>query len=305
MGRRWIAAVVVSSLSVALLSPARALEVLRAYPCLTLKNGRQFTAVQIVTCSGDRVLVRHGGGATSLRTDLLPDQVVADLRHPSRADGPAYAPEGATLADKVAVAPASANPALAEKMAVAEDDARASEAIAHRVAVAPSNSGVRENPASYAGWVAVTLPSGETHLVANVEIAAYPAEVLNRCLTPVAARSAERAQQLREQATVAAREGRTAASAALFARATKTATAYVDLLPAAPQATRTDAYGRFTLRHDLGGFQLVAVARVSVPQGEYTYAWIGVLPGDDGLLTEANATVVAAPPAPNSTFAAR
>ena len=305
MRRRWIAAVFLTSLSVALLSPARALEVLRAYPCLTLKNGRQFTAVQIVACSGDRVLMRHGGGATSLRTDLLPDLVLADLRQLSRANGPAYAPEGATLADKVAVEQAIAEPALAEKIAVAEDDARVSEAIADRVAVAPSSSGIRSNPASFAGWVAVTLPSGETHLLANVEIAAYPAEVLNRCLTPAAAKSAERAQQLREQATVAAREGRPAASAALFARATKTATAYVDLLPAAPYVTRTDAFGRFTLRHDLGGFRLVAVARVPVPQGECTFAWIGVLPGDDGLLTEANATVVAAPPAPNSTFAAR
>jgi hypothetical protein len=323
IGRQRTQVGVLCLLVLTLVASVEGRDPVKVYPLLTLKDGRQFTAVEVVKCTPHRVLVRHRGGATSLHTELLPEQVIAELRltRPplarSLADEPALLP----LAGKVAVAaPAdSPIPDFAHKAAVTEPSETDSLALAHRVAVAPAGpaspgTDPRETKVdrrgevdrgSCAGWVAVTPPSGATHLLANVEIAAYPAELLAQALRQAGANSGELTRQLRDQAVVAQQEGRVAASAALLARAAKTAAVFIASLPATPYTTRSDASGRFALRQDGRDLRLVAVARVPVAQGECTYVWIGVRPGLDCLLTEANATIVSTPPASDSRLAVR
>ncbi|MBM3853651.1 MAG: hypothetical protein FJ399_10910 [Verrucomicrobia bacterium] len=360
--RRGIRFGVLCSIVLPLISPVAAAEAIRAYATLTLKDGRQLTAVEIVRCTASRVLVRHKGGVTSIRTEMMPPHVVSDLDLRSLPPMQPLAGEPALLrlADKVAVDEAtnSEMAALAEKPAVAESADSDLAALADRIAVDPFNlppiavrparaasgvfaehaliapgaplagevrstaaeghrapglsrengpslCGARHDPAAYAGWMAVTLPSGETHLLAGVEVAAYPADVLTRSLEATGAGSVGLAQQLGEQAAAAAQEGRAAASAALYARAAKTAVGCLRRLPAAPYVTRTDASGRFNLRHDLRDFRLVAVARIQIGLSEWTYIWISVVPGEDALLTEANATFVSGPVVVGAVLAVR
>jgi hypothetical protein len=157
----------------------------------------------------------------------------------------------------------------------------------------------------FAGRVAVALPTGETHLLGDVEVRAYPADLLARYLAQAKAKSAELAEQLRTQATAAAQAGRHDDSAQLIVRAQTVAAQYLNFLPTTPHTTRSDPHGHFTLIHDLRDMRIVATGRINVAHGEWNYAWIAVAPGEDALLTEANATVVSAPGTPGTRFAAR
>lgn len=303
----------------------------RKYATLILKDGRQLSGVEIVTYTTTDVLVRHSGGATSLRTDVLPNQVIVDLHLPPPLTAEAIASDPAflALAEKIAapaaiVAPAHNQPSaplpvnVPAPAPVADTDSNVSAAqllaatrpepantpaapagegnltsfaaTPHAMVAAPKSTWV-----NLPGRVAVTLPTGETHLLADVEVRAYPADLLTRYLTEAQVRSAEVAQQLRSQAAGEAQQGRLAESDALNARAAKAAANYLDFIPTAPATARSDAYGHFTLRHELRNPRLVAVGRINVSGGEWTYAWIGLAPGAEALLTEANATVVSAP----------
>src|SRR4051812_2670520 len=53
---------------------------LRTYSTLVLNDGRQLVDVGIIGYTANGVLVRHSGGATVLRTKLLPADVISDLR---------------------------------------------------------------------------------------------------------------------------------------------------------------------------------------------------------------------------------
>lgn len=264
---------------------AAAAESIRTYPTLRLKDGRELSSVHVVNYTATDVLVRHSGGATSLRSDLLPEQVIADLHlPPPPAAQPDFATDPAFLA-------------LANKVAV--DNQGAPVAATENAAAAVGGW------VTLAGRVAVTPPEGPTNLLAEVEVRAYPAELLARYLVQARAKSAEVAQQLSDQASLAIREGRTAEGDALAARAAKVVANYFDFLPVAPYQAQSDAYGHFTLRHDLRDIRLVAAGRVSVPRGEWSYTWISVVPGDEAILTEANATTVLTPEANSPRFAAR
>ncbi len=321
-----------------LLLAANALAAVRTYPTLTLKDGRQLSEVSVINYSTTDVLVRHLGGATSLRSELLPAEVLADLHLPTPTTfvAPLDDPAFLALADKVAVAsPASAptTPSVVitapAKIAQASVTAEAAPATATIVAdttpaapeFAPAGEGtimlentqrVRiQGPAlkptrvKFAGRVAVALPTGETHLLGDVEVRAYPADLLARYLEQAKAKSAELAEQFRAQAAIAAQEGRHEDSTQLIARAQTVAGQYLNFLPTTPHTARSDAHGHFTLIHDLRDMRIVAVGRINVADGEWNYAWIGVTPGEDALLTEANATVVSAPGTPGTRFAAR
>lgn len=312
-----------------------ALAAVRTYSTLALKDGRLLSDVRVVNYSTTDVLVRHLGGATSLRSDVLPDEVLAELhlRVPPPAAIPVNDPAFLALADKVAVAPTSTapvapsviinSPAKIARASVSSENAN--ESVVDTTPAAPefapagegnimleSSQQVRspvpaqkQSRVTFAGRVAVALPTGETHLLGDVEIRAYPADLLVRYLAQAKAKSTELAEQLRTQAAVAAQEGRNEESAQLNARAQTVAAQYLNFLPTTPHTTRSDAHGHFTLIHNLRDMRIVAVGRINVARGEWNYAWIGVAPGEDALLTEANATVVSAPGTPGTRFAAR
>jgi len=155
------------------------------------------------------------------------------------------------------------------------------------------------------GRVAVVLPSGETRLMGDVEVKAYPPELLDRYLAQSKARADEIARQLASEAAAAQKNGRFDEAAALIARANETVSNYLNFLPVAPFTAHTDEFGYFTLRHDGGEVRLVAAGRVALPQGEWTYEWTGVAAEKEILLTEANATAIGAPPGRRAQFAAR
>lgn len=301
---------------------ARLAAVERTYPTLSLKDGRQLSAVKIINYTTTDVLVRHEGGATSLSTELLPASVLTELHLPAPQPTavPALDPAFVALANKVAVADptgaSTAHRSTESESPVAPEQGRNATASASRALAADRSSPVdrsllepaaarKSGPVTFTGRVAVTLPTGETHLLGDVEVRAYPADLLTRYLAQARAKSAELAQQLRQEASVAAQEGRSADSAALTARAKRTADQYLTFLPTTPHTARSDAYGYFTLCHDLRDLRLVAVGRINVARGEWNYAWIGLAPGEDSLLTEANATLVSAPGPAGTRFAAR
>lgn len=314
-----------------------ALAAIRTYSTLALKDGRLLSDVRVINYSTTDVLVRHLGGATTLRTDVLPNEVLAELHLPAPTGPvvPVNDPAFLALADKVAVAPTATAPVTSSvvinaRARVAQTSVTPEPALATATTVAdttpaapefaPAGEGnimleseqrVRvQSPAlkptrvKFAGRVAVALPTGETHLLGDVEVRAYPADLLARYLAQAKAKSTELSEQLRAQAA-AAQEGRTDDSAQLLARAQTVAAQYLNFLPTTPHTTRSDAHGHFTLIHDLRDMRIVAVGRINVARGEWNYAWIGVAPGEDALLTEANATVVSAPGTPGTRFAAR
>jgi len=303
---------------------------LKRYETLTLKDGRQLSSVEIVTYTTTDVLVRHSGGATSLRTEVLPDQLIADLHLPVPVTPQSIAANPAlmALAEKVAVADPVAAPAPAQPTSApvtapaaapvvdtgsnvsAEQLLAAAQPHVSNAPTAPAGEGnmiefttaphtLPGAPADHwttlPGRIAIALPTGETHLLADVEVRAYPAELLARYLVEAQAKSAGLAQQFREQSVQAAQAGRLDESRALNDRAARTAANYLDFIPAAPYSARSDAYGHFTLRHDLRDLRLVAVGRINVARGEWTYAWVAVAPGADSLLTEGNATAISSP----------
>lgn len=298
-----------------------AVEALRTYPTLALKDGRQLSAVRIINYSTTDVLVRHAGGATSISTELLPAHVLTELHLPTPQPAALMPVDPAfiALANKVAVAD-SASPHSARASASSESPTSAEPSrVAAGTTLAPVGERMpsvdrsllepapapKAGPVTFTGRVAVTLPSRETHLLGDVEVRAYPADLLTRYLAQARAKSAELAQQLHSEASVAAQEGRSADSAALTARAKQVADQYLTFLPTTPHTARSDAYGYFTLCHDLRDMRLVAVGRINVANGEWNYAWIGLTPGEDSLLTEANATLISAPGPTGTRFAAR
>lgn len=332
--RGWTGAVLLGGVLL-LAAHVDALAAVRTYSTLALKDGRLLSDVRVINYSTTDVLVRHLGGATSLRSDVLPNEVLAELHLPvpNAAVIPPDDPAFLALADKVAVVAPEATAPLAPSIVInaPAKTTPASVTAATATAVvdatpadpefAPAGEGnimlesaqrmrvqspaLKPTRVKFAGRVAVALPTGETHLLGDVEIRAYPADLLARYLQQAKAKSTELAEQLRAQAATVAQEGRHEDNAQLLARAQTVAAQYLDFLPTTPHTTRSDAHGHFTLIHDLRDMRIVAVGRINVARGEWNYAWIGVAPGEDALLTEANATVVSAPGTPGTRFAAR
>lgn len=322
-------------LALSLAGRAAALGPIKTYANLTLRDGRQLSAVEVITYTTTDVLVRHAGGATSLRSDVLPEHVIADLHLPAPelAQPIVYDAAFLALADKPAVddgqtAPAAPSPAgawafdtagpgAAERLAAAEGLAAERSLVRAAAAAAagddnipplaggPPTSGAAPTSAwiTLAGRVAVTLPTGSPHLLRDVEVRAYPAALLARYLPQARAQGAAVARKYRELAAVAVQEGRAADGTTLTARAAQAADHYLDFMPLAPYAARSDDYGHFTLRHDLRDARLVAIGRVTVPQGTWSFSWIDIAPGENAHLSEANATLVTAPGAPGPRFA--
>lgn len=342
----WVLLFVAALLAV----PAFAIEAIKTYPSLKLKDGRQFASVEILNYNSNGVFVRHAGGATTFRLEVLPDAVIAALHLQGWEAYAASNSESASLADKPAVAEAASN-SLADRVAVADatatDEANrpavAAEApSSDRVAVAaatppadtpasviaseppratPSPAGEGNMPEFFAvqqtlttavdvdqalaGRVVVKLPSGETHLLGDIEVRGYPAELLPGYLAEAKMKAMNAAQIIFDQAAAAVRDGRPADAERLSARANRAAGRYLDYLPAAPVSTRSDEFGYFTLQHKQREIRIVAAGRLSTPRGQWDYEWIGVTPQKEAALTEANATsVIAAEPSP-AKYAAR
>ena len=324
--------VVVLALALAFAARAAALEPIKTYATLMLRDGRQLSSVEVVTYTTTDVLVRHAGGATSLRSEVLPDHVIAELHLPApqAAQPIVYDAAFLALADKPAMVDAHTAPAAARPTSAVTVDTGSNVSAEQLAAAAlPAPRGAPSAPAgegnvsefagglqtptaaatsawaTLAGRIAVALPEGETHLLADVEVRAYPSELLAKCLPQARAQGAAVAQKYRELAAVAAQEGRAADAATFTARANQAADHYLDFMPLAPYSARSDAYGHFTLRHDLRDARLVAVGRVNVPRGAWSYSWGGVAPGEDAHLSEANATLVTPPGATGPRFAAQ
>lgn len=315
---------------------ASAASSLKTYATLTLKDGRELSSVQVVNYTTTDVLVRHLGGATTLHTDVLPDNVLADLHlrapavlPPLALDDPAFL----ALADKVAVStvypsPAASNfsqvtiapaaspgsnvtPAQIAAAATAPVNTRPvplgegnmTEFFTTPAAVAPVAS-AHHNWTNLAGRVVVRPVAGETRFLGNVEIRAYPADLLARYLVEARAKSVQLADQLRAEAAALVQAGRQAEGEALAARAAKTAASYVNFIPIAPYSARSDEFGQFTLRHDLRDVRLVATGQVGTARGDWSYAWIGIAPTEEALLTDANATAITAPDTAGARFVA-
>ena len=302
-----------------------AAEPIKRYPTLTLKDGRQLVAVEVVNYTMTDVLVRHSGGATLLRSDILPHDIASDLHLPShQPDTTDFSnPAFLALANKVAVAevapgavaapaavqaspslPASAEPAA---LATPAGEGNFTESITLASAKSTPTEAVVAKPThiDLPGRVALALPTGELLLGSDVEIRAYPAALLDGYLEKARARANEAAEKLLAQAAIASSEGRLADYEALSLRARKTADQYLEYIPVAPYSARSDAYGHFTLSHDLRDARIVASARVAGTNGEWTFRWVGLAADRDAMLTEANATTVVAPEPARPRFAAR
>ncbi|HVS54204.1 MAG TPA: hypothetical protein VHD62_17745 [Opitutaceae bacterium] len=333
----------------ALVARLAAVEVIRSYPSLTLKDGRQLLAVEVINFSAGSVLVRHAGGATTVRATLLPANIVSDLHleawiiadnlgfDPSLADRPAVeapalanqaaaAETSASLADRAAsdapaaetnvpaaiadapaieaaetVATAPAVPAAAPAAPVSLGEGNMPEFFSHRTEIASAAPA----PATVSGRIVVALPSGEKRFLGNVQINAYPVEVLSRYLADTKSRCYELAQKLVEQAIALEKAGRLAEARMLTERARNTTAHYLDYLPPAPFSTRSDDYGFFTLPRDGRSLCLVASGAANGPQGTWNYEWVGLAAAPEVSLTEANATSIGAPLTKQSQYAAK
>ncbi len=334
-------------LFVALLLATRVVgETIQSYDTLTLKDGRRFTAVQIVNYTANGVLVRHAQGATTFRFDVLPDNVIAALHLngwqsnrdisdiASLADKPAIAESDlASLADRPAVveAPVAPEPraiavAISTPIAASIADQPAVEApspvAASSTPAAPAPAGegnipefftaqqpvvgaAQNNAIDLAGRIFVTLPSGERFFLGDVDVRAYPAELLAGYLAEAKAKAQQAAQNLRVLASIALKDGRTADADGLLARAQRVALQYAEYLPAAPVSARSDEFGNFTLHHNLRDLRIVASGRLNLSRGQWSYEWMGVAPAADAALTEANATAVIPADASQPRYAAR
>ncbi len=314
-------------------------EILRSYPSITLLDGRHFEAVEVVNYTTNGILVRHASGATVLPTTALPDAILSDLHLPpgesiaNRGLDPAFlalANKPAVALDELALKPAVAaepsTPAsgadLSEKIAtdLADATANAPAAVINSAPVlAPAGEGnipeffVDQTVVAGAavathvdvtGRVRVILPTGETQLLAGVEVCAYPAALLTRYLGEAEARGRDAAQRILTQADSAAQAGRLAEAVSLTAQARETAAHTIHYLPVAPFATKTDAHGLFTIRHDLRDARLVAVGYAKVDGKQWRYEWVGIRADREIILTEANATALA-PPSEPARYASR
>lgn len=343
----------VVALTFALAARLGAVEVIRSYPTLTLKDGRQLIAVEVINFSAGSVLVRHAGGATAIRATLLPASIISDLHleawivadnlgfDPNLADRPAVeAPAvsevvnqaaGAETAVALSDRPATAAPAEETRANVAIAEAPAIDAAVENIAAAPAVpaaapaapvslgegnmpeffahrteiASAAPTPAEISGRIVVALPSGEKRFLGNVQINAYPADVLNRCLADTKSKCYELAQKLVEDAIALEKAGRLAEARALTERARNTTAHYLDYLPPAPFSTRSDDFGFFTLPRDGRTLCLVASATANGPQGAWTYEWVGLAAAPEVALTEANATSIGAPLTKQSQYAAK
>jgi hypothetical protein len=321
-------------------TPAVALEPLKSYAVLSLKDGRTLSSVEVVNYTATDVLIRHLGGATSIGTDLLPDQVLKDLhlKAPTASLPLITDPALLALADKVAVvdgassrgfksvdfssvssAPLESNvsPEQLQAAASARPDPAAPVApagegnIVHFFTPSTGAPGTPPGAAARSQWttlpgrIAVTSPSGSWQFLRDVEVRAYPAALLTRYLVRARTNSSETAQQLRTQAAQLAEAGRRDECEAVLARAAQAEASYLDLMPLAPYRVTSDEQGYFSFRHDLHEIRIVATARLKTAQGELIYTWAGLAPGEQALLTEANATSVRAADAPPARYAAR
>jgi hypothetical protein len=331
--RGTVCALVVAA-SLAGLTSFGALEPIKRYSTLALNDGRTLLEVEVINQTMTDVLVRHSGGATTLRSNLLPASVAAELHMPAYvpAAEPALDPSFLALANKVAVAAPTAPAALSITVAApfpALSDAPAAPLTTASTPVevataepAPAGEGnfieavslAAPKPATaaaaaqridLAGRVALTIPGTDMVFPANVEVRAYPAALLTLHLEKARARANDSAGKLFAQAAQAVTEGRLADGDALNLRARRTADQFLDYLPLAPYSARSDTHGHFTLSHDLRDARLVATARLAGPNGEWIFRWIGFAPEKDALLTEANATTVAMPEPERARFAAR
>lgn len=313
--------------SITLSVPAAESALPRTYPTLVLKDGRTLTDVKVVNYTAKGILIRYPGGATTLPLALLPDTVLADLylspreaaaaARPAAATADPLANKAAVVLDDLALKPAVDPAALADAPAVSPADAVAVEATADSAAlahapaaeIAPAGEGnipeffaaqvvvagaAAATTSDIVGRVKITLPQGETKLLADVEVRAYPAELLESHLKTARTRADTAAGRLQAQAEAAAKLGRRADADALFAQAKRTLAHFVDLIPPAPFSTKTDAHGHFTIRHNLGNARLVAVGFVAGLGRDGRVEWIGVAPSPELVLSEGNATTIAA-----------
>lgn len=342
--------VAVLAFALALAGRGFASEAIKSYATLTLKDGRTFSAVEIVNYTANGVLVRHAGGATTFRFEILPDDVIASLHLKGWQNEPGFA----ALADKPAVADANgetADLALADRPAVTEsasqvatDRPSAEAAPAADLANAPAVSeptipapvtavALAEAKSSVAGEgnlpdlevsspfapapavtasavvtqtgrVVITLPQG-TFFINDADVRAYPADLLPAYVVDARNKARQAAQNLREQAATAGREGRMGDFEMLTARANRTAARFVDYLPAPAAATRSDEFGNFTVQHTLASVRIVAAGQLTVGKARVNYEWIGVPAAEEIALTEANATTVVADDAGVLKYAAR
>jgi hypothetical protein len=310
------------ALALAGLTSLLAVEPIKRYPQLTLKDGRQLVEVEVVNYTMTDVLVRHSGGATMLHRDVLPNNITTDLHLPSRPSAATDLADPAflALANKVAVAevvhtevaaPSDAQPSPTQNTS-AEPLSPAGEGnFTESITLASTKVNLVDVVATkptrvdLPGRVALTLPTGEHLFGSDIEVRAYPAALLNGYLEKARARANDAAEKLLAQASIAAGEGRQADYENLSNRAKKTADQYLEYIPGAPYSARSDVHGHFTLSHDLRDARLVASARVVGTNGEWTFRWIGLTADKDALLTEANATTVVAPEPARPRFAAR
>ncbi len=311
------------AVSVTTSAPAAERPLPRTYPTLVLKDGRKLTDVKVINYTAKGILVRHPGGATTLPLALLPDAVLADLhlspREAAETARPAVAADplankAAVVLDELALKPAVDPATVADAPAVSPADAPAVDADASAVAnapaaeIAPAGEGnipdffasqvvvanaAAATTADIVGRVKITLPHGETKLLADVEVRAYPAELLENYLKTAKSRAAEAAARLQVQVEAAAKQGRRAEADALAVQAKRTAAHFVDLIPPAPFAAKTDAFGHFTIRHNLPNVRLVAVGFVEGLGKEGRVEWVAVAPTPGLILSESNATTIA------------
>ncbi|MDQ1249780.1 MAG: hypothetical protein QG597_4156 [Actinomycetota bacterium] len=138
--------------------PVQAVEPIKTYASVTLKDGRQFSAVEIITYTPNGVLVRHADGVTTFRRGLLSDRILADLHLP------------AVIFDH-GLARGTLDPSLADKPAVFEAPELD---LAHRPAVVESTA-------------ASTVPGASS----PESVAAIPAPVTDAATAPSADQPAE------------------------------------------------------------------------------------------------------------------
>lgn len=160
------------ALSLALAAPLGAAEPLKAYATLTLKDGRHFSAVEVINYTANGLLVRHAQGATTFRFEVLPDDVVAALHLRGMLAFAANNREQAeaSLADRPAI-PDPALLAIADQPAIAAPQETPAAAIANLPenladleAVAAPTMPATHAPAATLAANAAPTPSGEGNI---------------------------------------------------------------------------------------------------------------------------------------------
>lgn len=92
-------------------------EPIKVFSSLTLKDGRQFSEVEVINYTSSGILVRHAGGATVFRRESLPEDVIAALHLQNWQAAEPRAPDSANSAP---TAPAGIDPGIADRPAISE-----------------------------------------------------------------------------------------------------------------------------------------------------------------------------------------